>query len=140
MNQVVVFQLEQEYYGIDITEVQEIQVATQPTPMPFSEYWEEGVVSIRGELYAVINLRKKLSLPTNDEQYSHKFIVLHNQKIALVVNDVEDIAFADESTIHPKPFNFEGNTITCMIESKNRMIPILNIPSLFGTQEQRLVS
>lgn len=133
MDQVVVFNVADEVYGMDITSVQEIQGATKPTPLPFAEYWHEGVVNIRGSLYTVVNLGKKLNISNRDGNEQDKFIVMHTHRLAFVVDHVQDIANADESVVHEKPHNLNGEMITCMFESKNRMIPVLNIEAIIAS-------
>lgn len=133
MKQVVVFTVENEKYGIDIQTVQEIQDAKKTTPLPFAEFWHEGVVNIRGDLYSVVNLRKKLNLSNRGREEKDKFIVMHTHRLAFIVDHVEDIANADDSVIHERPYNQNEQVISCMFETKGHMIPVLNIEAIIDS-------
>ena len=60
--QLVMFSLADEDYGIAITRVQEIIHYAAPRPMPGSSPEVEGVINLRGRLIPVVNLRVRLGI------------------------------------------------------------------------------
>ncbi len=61
--QLVAFQLGEETYGVDISQVEEI-IRLQPiTKVPGAPDFVEGVINLRGRVIPVIDLRKRFHLP-----------------------------------------------------------------------------
>ena len=58
--QLVVFKLEKEEYGVDIMQVQEISPYQQPTKVPNSPSFVEGIVNLRGDITPVSKLEKEV--------------------------------------------------------------------------------
>ncbi len=62
-NQIVVFELSSEYFGVEIAKVESI-IKMQPiTQMPHVPAFVEGVTNLRGKVLPVIDLRKRFGLP-----------------------------------------------------------------------------
>ncbi|MEK4058294.1 MULTISPECIES: chemotaxis protein CheW [Paenibacillus] len=133
MDQIIVFKLGNEDFGLDINTIGEIQDSKKSTPLLFAEPWHEGFATIYGELYTVINLRIKLNISRQERREQDKFIILHTHKLAFVVDSVEDIASAADSVVHEPPDNPNKQVIECRYESKNRMISVLNVQALIDS-------
>ena len=56
--QVVVFALDNSYYGVHILKVQEIIKMTEITKLPNTPIFVEGVVNLRGKIKPVMDLRR----------------------------------------------------------------------------------
>lgn len=61
---VLVLAIGEERYGIDLAEVAEVLPAVEVTPVPGAPAVLSGVVNVRGEIRPVLDLRRKLGLPT----------------------------------------------------------------------------
>ena len=61
MHQMLVFDLSNESYCLDITDVNEIIKYTKPSKIPETFDFMEGVINLRGIIIPILNLRKKLS-------------------------------------------------------------------------------
>jgi len=60
--QIVVFRLGGEDYGIEINQVREIIRKREITPVPRQPPYVEGVINVRGTIIPVINLKKRFGL------------------------------------------------------------------------------
>ena len=58
-NQILVFNINNELYGIDILKVQEILNFIQPTPIPNCPDYLKGIINLRGTIILVIDLRAR---------------------------------------------------------------------------------
>lgn len=54
------FMLKDEYYGVPISKVREINQMMEITPVPMTPKFVEGVVNLRGKILPIVNLREKL--------------------------------------------------------------------------------
>ncbi|MDO7905612.1 chemotaxis protein CheW [Paenibacillus sp. JX-17] len=98
MNQYVIFNLGSTPCAISFSEVEEIMAAKKGTPLPFAEPWHEGVITVRGELYTVMNLTKRFNLSSQSAE-PDKMVLLRREKIALLVDELRDTASVEDNDI-----------------------------------------
>ncbi|GIX41168.1 MAG: hypothetical protein KatS3mg129_0901 [Leptospiraceae bacterium] len=93
---IILFNLENKVYGIEIIHCKEIEIIKHITPINYSsknfKYYIEGITNIRGEIVTVINLKKLFRL--NKNTYKNNLIIrLKNkkEKIGILIDEVMDI-------------------------------------------------
>lgn len=102
--QLVMFSLAGEDYGIAITRVQEIIHYAAPRPMPGSSAEVEGVINLRGKLIPVVNLRVRLGLGGAVPEDAKVVITeLEDTAVGLVVDEVREVMTIDVSSTEPPP-------------------------------------
>jgi|SRR5712692_1794678 len=74
--ELVVMELGSERYGVDAKRVREVRPLANLAPVPGTPHWWAGVVSIRGTLHPVLDLRRYLSLPEEEQAQEPKKVVL----------------------------------------------------------------
>lgn len=99
--QLVIFRLDNQEYGINIFNVNEIVPYSLPTKIPNSPAYIEGVLNLRGSVIPVINLRKKFNLEDNAANDRTRIIVSNNEgKIAgFVVDEASEVLTIDKNSI-----------------------------------------
>ncbi len=117
-NQLVVFNLGNENYGVDIAAVDGI-VKMQPiTAVPHAPSFVEGITNLRGEVLPVIDLRKRFGLPqreiTKDTRIVNVEMVYDDDrrgiKVGMVVDAVSEVLrVSDEDIEPPSPIVMTGN-------------------------------
>ena len=87
---IIVFSVANEKFGIDVLKVQEIIRPTAITPIPKSHPNIEGVTEIRGEVLPVIHLGKALGYTEEISNHEDRFIItiFKDQKIIFHVDEV----------------------------------------------------
>jgi purine-binding chemotaxis protein CheW len=104
--QVVVFRLGKEEFGVPIASVQEIvRVSAELTRVPKAPPAVEGVINLRGAVLPVMDLRRRLgleSVPRSDQQ---RIIVLliDGIRTGFIVDSVAEVLKIHKSTIEPTP-------------------------------------
>lgn len=102
--QLVMFSLAGEDYGIAITRVQEIIQYETPRPMPGSARDVEGVINLRGRLIPVVNLRVRLGLDGAIPEAAKVVITeLEDSSVGLVVDEVREVMTIDLDATEPPP-------------------------------------
>ena len=140
--QFVVFRLNNEEYGVTIDAVQEIvRVPEQLTHIPKTPSFIEGVVNLRGTVLPVIDQRRRFGLPEcerNDRQRIMVFTV-QGVRTGFIVDSVSEVMRIPRSTIGPAPnLSEEQQRIiqrVANLEKMKRMILLLDVSQLLGTQE-----
>lgn len=104
--QLVGFGIGNELFGINILTVQEIIRSAPVTAVPNSPEFIEGVINLRGDIIAVIDLRKRLSLFQGDEARERNWILILNidgRVIGFIVDRVTKVLMVAEDSIEPPP-------------------------------------
>jgi purine-binding chemotaxis protein CheW len=101
--QLVVFQLANEYYGASIGEVNTIIRMQEVTEVPRTPDFVEGVINLRGSIIPVIDLRKRFGLPVGDITKSSRIVVVEalQQLIGMIVDAVAETLHMPCNAIEP---------------------------------------
>jgi purine-binding chemotaxis protein CheW len=95
--QFIVFDLGEERYGVEISQVREIIRPKDMTRIPNAPDYVEGVINLRGQVTTVINLRKRLGFPDKekDKESGERIIVVEYEDlpIGMVVDGVRDVKY-----------------------------------------------
>ena len=103
--QVVIFSLNDENFGIEISKVKLIEKPMNIYRLPDTPEYIEGIINFRGTVYTVINLRKKFDLPSKDYDEATKIVIINSDtsSVGFVVDDVKEIVWVDEEDIDKSP-------------------------------------
>jgi purine-binding chemotaxis protein CheW len=134
--QLVMFSLDDEDYGIAITRVQEIIRHTPPRPIPGSAPGMEGVINLRGRLIPVVDLRARLGMGGVAPEGAKVVITeLEETTVGMVVDDVREVITIDLSTTEPAPESVVGadsGAIESVAKVGDRLLVILDPVRLLG--------
>ncbi len=116
-NQLVVFNLSNEDYGVDIANVEGIVKMQAITNVPHAPGfvtapWVRGIINLRGEVLPVIDLRKRLGLPQGeiDKETRIVNVEVDGVKVGMVVDAVSEVlSVSDEDIEPPSPIVIAGN-------------------------------
>ena len=108
--QVVVFELAGENYGIDISHVQEIIRRPAITTVPRAPEYVEGVVNLRGRVIPVISLRKRFGLSEAEADRASRIIVLEvsGNTVGAAVDAVTEVLRVPTSAVEPPGATLTG--------------------------------
>ena len=126
--QFVVFRLDQEEFGMPIASVEEIvRVPEALTPVPRSPDFVEGMISLRGAMLPVINLRVRLGLPAQVRNDRQRIMVclLDGMHTGFIVDSVTEVL-----KIHPPAIS----TAPCL-SKQQRMIQPLDPEQLLAVRD-----
>lgn len=131
--QIVIFLLGKKHYGFKTEKVLEISKEVNPTIVPNSPDWVEGLVNLRGDIVTMVNLSKILQL--EDTLCYNKFIILENndEKIGLMVTDVIEVINIDEEEFQ-KVDNIETNGVVGIIKLDGEIVNIIDINNLLKNE------
>ena len=104
-SQWVTFQMDQERYGINVLQVQEIIRMTDITPVPGAPRYILGVINLRGNVVPIVNTRSRFNLPTVDDSPETRIILvdLDRQLIGIVVDSVAEVVTLESGEIEKAP-------------------------------------
>lgn len=134
-NQFVAFKLNDEYYGIDINNVQTIERIMSFTRVPNAPEYVKGVINLRGEVVPVIDLRKRFNFKTKEiDKDSRIIIVSHNEIIVgLLVDSSSEVIQLGKKDIDNPPNVGEDTSqkfVNGIGKKDERLIMLLDLKEL----------
>jgi purine-binding chemotaxis protein CheW len=107
--QQVCFMLAGGEYAVDISLVKEIIKPTmEPTPVPQSPFFVEGVIDLRGDIVPIIDLKKRFGV--TDHTPSTRILVIKKEDIIVgfLVDSVTEVIRAKRNAIQEAPGKVVG--------------------------------
>ena len=103
--QLVIFQLGDEEYGVDVSQVKEIIKMQRITKVPKSPVFVEGVINLRGQLTTVMDLRKRFNIGTGNIDDNTRIVVAEfkNNLVGMIVDSVSAVLRISEKDIDQTP-------------------------------------
>jgi len=140
--QVVVFRLGAEEFGVPIDSVQEIvRVPETLTHVPRAPASVEGVINLRGSVLPVVDLRRRLGLATiarNDGQRIVVFLI-RGVRTGFIVDAVAEVLKVPRNAIESSPnLSAEQSTLLARmanLEKQKRMLQLIDPAHLLGESE-----
>jgi purine-binding chemotaxis protein CheW len=140
--QVVVFRLDKEEFGVPINSVQEIvRVPDELIHVPRAPAFVEGVINLRGSVLPVIDLRLRLGLPRVERSDNQRIMVflIADVRTGFIVDQVAEVLKIPKSVIEPSPnlSGGQGRLLSRManMEKQKRMVQLLEPAYLVADEE-----
>ena len=98
---ILVYSLGSRMLGVSLEHVDKVVRSVDVTPFPDAPANIRGVINVQGRVVPVVDLRKKLNLPSRPIELSDRFVLLAGDErpIALQVDGVLDVLEIPESDI-----------------------------------------
>ena len=140
-NQLVVFNLANEDYGVDIGAVDGIVKMQAITKVPQAPDFVEGITNMRGEVLPVLDLRKRFGLPLSETSKDTRIVNVEvdGVKVGMVVDAVTEVLrVAEEEVEPPSPLvtTVDSAFITGIAKVDSRLIILLDLAKVLSTEEQ----
>jgi purine-binding chemotaxis protein CheW len=104
LRQLLTFEVDSTPYAVPVERVREIIRIRPIIPVPRVPAEVRGVISLRGEIVEVVDLRRRLNLEPAEPVRSTRIIVVHSEdgKVAgIIVDAVCDVSRVSEDAIRP---------------------------------------
>ena len=138
--QVVVFQVADEHYAVDIGGVREILRLPEITRVPHSPTFVEGVINPRGTVIPVIDLHKRFGIEQRDSTNDTRVMVLNvgDALVGAIVDSVSEVMTFTEDQIEPVDklsVTISAEYITGVAKMEDRLVILLDYESVLGASE-----
>jgi len=103
--QLVACSLDNEEYGIDIRNVQEIIRLLDITRVPHASPYMAGVVNLRGMVIPVMNIRKRFGMPEKEPQETTRIVIVswNGSPVGIIVDSVSEVIRLERKNIESPP-------------------------------------
>jgi len=140
-NQIVVFEIGTEYFGVSIASVESIIKMQAITKMPQAPAFVEGVTNLRGKVLPVIDLRSRFGLDKQEATRSSRIIVINVDKteIGMIVDGVSEVLTIQSEAVEPAPAitsTVDSTFITGIAKIDQRLVILLDLSNVLSLDEQ----
>jgi purine-binding chemotaxis protein CheW len=103
--QYVTFRLDDETYGINVMQIQEVLRYTEIAPVPGAPDYVLGIINLRGNVVTVIDTRKRFGLSESNVSDHTRIVVLEieGQVVGVLVDSVAEVVYLKQSEVETAP-------------------------------------
>jgi purine-binding chemotaxis protein CheW len=139
--QLVIFELGNEYFGVEIANVEGIIKMQELTRVPQAPGFVEGVTNLRGSVLPVVNLRMRFGMPTQTASRETRIVVIiiDGMKVGMVVDSVSEVLTIEDKIIEPTPpmvTTLDSTFIIGIVKLTNRLVILLDLEKVLTSAEK----
>lgn len=136
----VIFRLLHEEFALPIGSVIEILRPQKLARMPRSPSFVDGVMNLRGRVFPVIDLKRRLGMSESPRDARTRIMVVdfHGDQMGLVVDEVREVFRGDASAFEDAPVLAQGITrdyLKGVVTEGERMVLLLDLDRLLALEE-----
>jgi purine-binding chemotaxis protein CheW len=139
--QLTAFKVGDEEYVVDIWRIREIIRPQSITPVRRGPRFCEGVISLRGSVIPVVDMRNRFGLPPLEAESSKRrviILVIDGRVLGLIVDAVTEVVRLPRSLIRPAPGLLDDAKAPYFMgvcNYRERLLILLNVRSIVESDE-----
>jgi purine-binding chemotaxis protein CheW len=139
--QLVVFDLAAETYGVDIGAVREIIRMQDITKVPGAPEFVEGIINLRGNVIPVLDLRKRFGLDFGTRDKDNRILVVDigGQDIGVVVDAVTEVLRITADSVEPPSSvitTADSVYLLGIVKLEGRLVILLDLEKVLSESEK----
>lgn len=143
--QMVGFKIDDEFYGIDIIQVQEIIRMQEITMVPRTPPFIRGVVNLRGKVVPIISLRERFGINEVEHTKDTRIVIVRIDVglIGFIVDAMAEVIRLPERLIEPTPptaTNIESEYIRGVGKLDDKLIIILDLNMVLTKEKKEFLN
>jgi purine-binding chemotaxis protein CheW len=136
----VTFRLENETYGINVMQVQEVLRYTEIAPVPGAPAYVLGIINLRGNVVTVIDTRHRFGLPPADVTDNTRIVIIEAEKhvVGILVDAVAEVVYLRQSEIETAPNvgnDDSAKFIQGVCHKNNELLILVDLDKMLSEQE-----
>jgi purine-binding chemotaxis protein CheW len=143
--QLVVFDLAAEGYGVDISAVREIIRMQDITKVPGAPPFVEGIINLRGSVIPVVDLRKRFALEASERNRDNRILVVDigGQDIGVVVDAVTEVLRITADSVEPPSAvitTADSVYLLGIVKLEGRLVILLDLEKVLTESEKNALT
>ncbi|MCC3357451.1 chemotaxis protein CheW [Bacillus sp. REN16] len=137
MLKVIVFSLQDEEYGIPVSQVRSIEKVQHITRVPRTASFVKGVINLRGVVTPIIDLRTRFGMDETEYTDSSRIIIVATEdvEVGLIVDTANDVMDIPVDAIEPPPEivgSVEVEYLEGVAKLEKRLLILLNLEKVLN--------
>jgi len=144
--QIVTFTLDDQEFGLNILEVQEINKLTTVTKIPNSAGYIEGIINLRNKIIPIINLKKRMQFDNvdniNDKTARIIVVNINETIVGFIVDSVSEVLRISQETVEPLPDlinNVKSEYVKGVIRYNDRLLILIDLKKIIQEDQEQLL-
>lgn len=139
--QLVAFKVGNEEFGVDVKKVEGVISLVDITRLPRAPEFVEGIINLRGQIIAVIDLATRLRIPESQQTAGSRIVVVEVEdiKVGLIV-DAPEVINISKADIEPSPTigmgDIESSFIKGVAKLEDRLLILLDVDRVLSEGEK----
>ena len=135
----VVFNLGEEEFAVEVAQVQEIIEMQDITRLPRAPGFIKGILNLRGKILPVIDLRERLGLPESSSEAQRIVITqLEEQFVGMMVDSVTEVLPIAASALEPPPplvADVSGAYLRGLARLDDRLLILMDLSRILSAED-----
>jgi purine-binding chemotaxis protein CheW len=141
MQRCVLFNLDRETYGIDVSNIREVLRVGRIRKVPGADPRLLGVINVRGVIVTVADMRRMIDVPVSELTHESRIIIVEleeDRPVGLLVDRVQEVRDIPEKRIEPLGSSQEENSryIQGIAHYRDQVIILVDVHNLFDAQAE----
>lgn len=141
MQRCVLFNLDREIYGIDVSNIREVLRVGRIRNVPGSYEKILGVINVRGVIVTVVDMRRMIDVPVSDITDRSRIIIVEldeDRLVGLLVDNVLEVRDIPEKRIEPLGAGQEESSryIQGIAHYMNKVIILVDVFNLVDEEQE----
>jgi len=139
--QLVAFRVGSEEFGVDVKKVEGVISLVDITRMPRAPGFVEGIINLRGQIIAVVDLASRLGIDSSERGSATRIVVVEalEVKVGLIVDSPEVINI-ESKDIEASPAlvggDVESSFIKGVVKIGERLLILLDVDRVLSEEER----
>jgi len=132
------FYIDDQFFGIEVLNVQEVLRYLEMTPVPMAPEVIKGLINLRGQIVTALDMRRRLGLQArqNGELPMNMIVRSEDGPVSLLVDEIGDVLEVPMDSYEPAPGNMpweQRETIEGVYKLDGRLLLVLNTERVLQT-------
>ncbi|MFZ3577036.1 chemotaxis protein CheW [Virgibacillus sp. DJP39] len=137
---VIVFQLKEQQYGVDIQHVRSIERLNEVTKVPGTSEFIKGVINLRGDITPIVDLKERLQIGSTSITGETRVLIVdvNNVQVGLIVDSATDVIDIDPNVIEDAPKIIGGVNeafISGVAKLESKLLILLDFECILNLEE-----
>jgi purine-binding chemotaxis protein CheW len=142
-NQIVIFELGGEQFGVAIGKVESIVPMLHITHVPQAPPFVRGVTNLRGRILPVLDLSARFGLTERGQTKEQRIVVVHygQTEAGIIVDGVCEVLTLDPAQVEPPPLtrSVASQFVEGIAKLGDRIVILLDLHKVLSVEEQEQV-
>ncbi len=136
----VTFRLQDETYGVNVMQVQEVLRYTEIAPVPGAPAYVLGIINLRGNVVTVIDTRQRFGLMPAELTDNTRIVIIEvdDHVIGILVDAVSEVVYLNQSEIDQTPnvgTEESAKYIQGVCHKDNRLLILVELSKMMSDDE-----
>jgi len=141
-SQYIVFHVEQEQYGVPVSQVYSIERLLMITEVPRTLPFIRGVINLRGIVTPVLDLRERFEFEPAEHSDETRIVIveLNEMTVGMIVDAVSDVVTIEDDCVEAPPMmvgGLEAKYLQGIAHIGDNLLILLNLSRVLSDAESR---